>query len=198
MPGFRSRSQNALPVWQADDDGNPIGVGTQPAASSQSVTPASDSAPFPVAVRATRSGAISASVANFTGQLQAPGDPNSYVLEILQRYYSGTGNNTIAATGDITGGWMHNPPSTVSSALSGSIATSGTTAAIVMTNVTRTEVMNPSTAPLWASWGTPAVNGAGSFAIAAGGSYNVPDRAAGTLTLLSTAATQPYTINRFT
>jgi hypothetical protein len=27
MPGFRSRSANALPVWIADDDGNPLLVG---------------------------------------------------------------------------------------------------------------------------------------------------------------------------
>lgn len=88
-------------------------------------------------------------------------------------------------------------PSTASSALSGTIAASGGTQAIAMTNTTRSEVLNPSTGTLWASWGTPAVNGAGSFQINAGGAYNVPDRAAGTLTLLSTAASQPYTVNRF-
>lgn len=27
MPGFRSRSQNALPVWLSDDDGNPVSAG---------------------------------------------------------------------------------------------------------------------------------------------------------------------------
>lgn len=99
--------------------------------------------------------------------------------------------------GDTTGTWIHNPVSTASSALSGTISASGGTAAIAMTNTTRTEVINPSTGTLWASWGTPAVNGAGSFPINAGGTYSPPDRTAGTLTLLSTAATQPYTVNRF-
>jgi len=83
------------------------------------------------------------------------------------------------------------------STLSGTITASGGTVPIAVTNTTRTEVINPSTATLWASWGTPAVNGAGSFQINAGGSYSPPDRTAGTLTLLSTAAAQPYTVNRF-
>ncbi|WP_398457408.1 hypothetical protein [Sphingomonas albertensis] len=110
-------------------------------------------------------------------------------------YYNGT--VLVRAAGDVTGAWTHSPPSTVSSALSGTIASSGGTASIVMTNATRTEVINPSAGTLWASWGTPAVNGAGSFPITAGSSYSPPDRSAGTLTLLSTATTQPYTVNRF-
>lgn len=86
---------------------------------------------------------------------------------------------------------------TVSSALSGVLATSGATVAIPITNTTRTEVMNPSTATLWASFGTPAVNGAGSFPILPNGSYSIPDQASGTLSLLSTAPTQAYTVNRY-
>lgn len=27
MPGFRSRSSNAIPTWLADDDGNPVSAG---------------------------------------------------------------------------------------------------------------------------------------------------------------------------
>jgi len=88
------------------------------------------------------------------------------------------------------------PANAVSSALSGTIATSGGTAAIPFVNTARQEVLNSSTATLWASWGTPAVNGAGSFPIAPGGAF-ATDRTAGTLTLLSTAATQPYTVNRY-
>ena len=88
-------------------------------------------------------------------------------------------------------------PSTASSTLSGSIAASGGTVTIIIANTARYEVLNPSTATLWASWGTPAVNGIGSFPINAGGSYGPPDRTAGTLTLLSTAANQNYTVNRF-
>lgn len=80
---------------------------------------------------------------------------------------------------------------------SGSIATSGGTATITFSSPTRVEILNPSTATLWASWGTPAVNGAGSFPINPGGSYAPGYGVVGTLTLLSTAANQPYTANRF-
>lgn len=119
-------------------------------------------------------------------------------LQVRNLNYVYNGTSFDRMRGDITGSWSHNPPSAASSALSGTITTSGTTAAITMTNVTRTEIINPSASTLWASWGTPAVGGAGSFPILTNGTYNVPDRAAGTLTLLSTAASQPYTINRFT
>jgi hypothetical protein len=106
------------------------------------------------------------------------------------------GGNWDRQRGDTTGTWVHNPPNTVSTALSGTIATSGATMAVTFTNSTRQEVINPSTSALWASWGTPAVNGAGSFPIAPGGSFSA-DRTAGTLTLLSTVATQPVTVNRY-
>ncbi len=118
-------------------------------------------------------------------------------LKVLARLTCFNGTAWDRCRGDLAGAWMHAPPATVSSALSGSITTSGGTAAIALTNATRTEIINPSAAALWASYGTPAVNGAGSFKIAPDGTYTV-DRAAGTLTLLSTAAAQPYTINRFT
>jgi len=88
------------------------------------------------------------------------------------------------------------PANAASSALSGTIAASGGTQAVAFINTARQEVINPSAATLWASWGTPAVNGAGSFPIAPGGTFST-DRTAGTLTLLSTAASQPYTINRY-
>jgi len=117
-------------------------------------------------------------------------------LPVLNFNHHFNGATWDRARGDITGAWTHSPPATVSTALSGTIATSGGTAAIAMTNTTRTEVINSSTGTLWASWGTPAVNGAGSFQILTGGSYSA-DRVAGTLTLLSTAAAQPYTVNRF-
>ncbi len=98
--------------------------------------------------------------------------------------------------GDTTGTWTHAPANTVSTALSGTIATSGATATVAFINTARQEVINPSASVLWASWGTPAVNGAGSFQIAPGGSYST-DRTVGTLTLLATAATQGFTVNRF-
>lgn len=144
MPGFRNKSQNALPVWLADDDGNPVSAGggasgPQPAATSQSVTPASNGAAFPVS----------------------------------------------------------NAQSVASNTPSGTIVASGGTAAIAMTNTTRSEVINPSNSVLWGSWGTPGVNASGSLPINPGGSYSPPDKTAGTFTLLSTAANQPYTVNRF-
>lgn len=80
---------------------------------------------------------------------------------------------------------------------SSTIATSGATATIAFSATSRVEILNPSTATLWASWGTPAVNGAGSFPINPGGSYAPGFGVVGTLTLLSTAANQPYTANRF-
>lgn len=126
MPGQQNKSMNAVPVWMADDDLNPVGTAAAP-------------------LRTT----------------------------------------TTATT------------SAASSSLSGTITASGGTAAIVVTNTTRTEILNPSTGTLWASWGTPAVNGAGSFPINAGGTFGAPDKTAGTLTLLSTAANQPYTVNRY-
>jgi len=98
--------------------------------------------------------------------------------------------------GDVTGTWTHAPQNTVSTALSGTITTSGTTATVAFVNTARQEVINPSAATLWASWATPTVNGAGSFPIAAGGTFST-DRTTGTLTLLSTTATQPYTVNRY-
>lgn len=126
----------------------------------------------------------------------------------LARTPTGAGINTLnfpmafngtswdRARGDVTGTWTHAPQNTVSSALSGTIATSGATAAVAFINTARQEVINSSASVLWASWGTPSVNGAGSFPINAGGSYST-DRTTGTLTLLSTAASQPYTVNRY-
>lgn len=138
--GSAGETREAIGVVVLAGGGSSGGAsGPQPAAGSQSVTPATNSAPFPTSGSA----------------------------------------------------------STASSALSGTIATSGGTAAITMTNTTRSEVINPSTGVLWASWGTPGVNAAGSFPINPAGSYNPPDRAGGTLTLLSTSASQPYTVNRF-
>lgn len=86
---------------------------------------------------------------------------------------------------------------TVSNSLSGTIVTSGGTQTIPFIANARQEVINSSTGTLWASWGTVAVNGAGSFPIAPAGSFTT-DRTTGTLTLLSTAANQPYTVNRYT
>ena len=125
MPGSQSRSQNAIPVYLADDDLNAVGTLANPL-----------------------------------------------------RNVASTAANT------------------VSSALSGTISASGGTATVPFVNTARQEVLNPSTATLWASWGTPAVNGAGSFPIAPGGTFST-DRTAGTLTLLSTAATQSFTVNRY-
>lgn len=79
----------------------------------------------------------------------------------------------------------------------GTIATSGGTAAVAFVSTADTEIVNPSTATLWGSWATPAVNGADSYPIAPGGSYRPPNRVAGTFTLLSTIATQTYTVTRF-
>lgn len=89
------------------------------------------------------------------------------------------------------------PANVADSSLSGTIAASGGTTSIAFVNTARQEVINPSTATLWARWGgVPAVNGAGSFPIAPGGSFST-DRTAGTLQLLSTAASQSYTVNRY-
>ncbi len=81
---------------------------------------------------------------------------------------------------------------------SGTIAASGGTVSISFVSGARAEIVNPSTATLWARWGAaPAVNGAGSFPIVANGSYAPGYGVTGTLQLLSTAASQPYTVNRF-
>jgi hypothetical protein len=110
-------------------------------------------------------------------------------------YFNGTAWDR--QRGDLTGAWSHAPANTASTALSGTIATAGATATVAFINTVRQEVINPSAAPLWASWGaTPTVNGAGSFQIAPGATF-ATDRTAGTLTLLSTVATQTYTVNRY-
>ncbi|MGA1798683.1 hypothetical protein VH567_07870 [Sphingomonas sp. 4RDLI-65] len=109
-------------------------------------------------------------------------------------YFNGTGWDR--QRGDITGTWTHAPASAASNALSGTITTSGATAAVAFINTARQEIINPSASTLWASWGAPAVNGAGSFPIAPGGSFSA-DRTAGTLTVLSTVAAQPYTVHRY-
>jgi hypothetical protein len=110
--------------------------------------------------------------------------------------WNGTAYVNCGGGGDASGAWYHTPPSAVTTN-GGTIATSGTTVTLTFTSDSDYEVMNPSTATLWASWGTPAVNGANSFPILTGGSYRPPSRVAGTLRLLSTAATQNYTFNRF-
>lgn len=104
-------------------------------------------------------------------------------------------NNARVARGDGTGSWVHAPASTITGG-SGTIAASGGTAAMTFTSTTDGEFVNPSTGTFWCSWGTPSVNGAGSYPVAPGGSYRPPSRVAGTWTCLSTAANQPYTFNR--
>lgn len=86
----------------------------------------------------------------------------------------------------------------VTTTQSGTIAASGGTASVTFTTTSRQEVINASTGTLWAAWGAaPTVNGAGSFPINAGGSYGPGHGIGGTLQLLSTAASQTYTVNRF-
>lgn len=86
----------------------------------------------------------------------------------------------------------------VTTTQSGTIAASGGTASVTFTTTSRQEVINPSAATLWAAWGAaPVVNGAGSFPIVPNGSYAPGQGIGGTLQLLSTAATQTYTVNRF-
>lgn len=83
------------------------------------------------------------------------------------------------------------------SGLSGTIGSSGGTASIPFVSTARQEVINPSTSTLWARWNAvPAVNGAGSFPIAPGGSFSTAGTT-GTLQLLSTAASQPFTVTRY-
>lgn len=106
------------------------------------------------------------------------------------------GSAWVMARGDATGASVHGPTSTPVQQ-GGTITASGGTAAITFVNTSDTEIVNPSTATLWGSWGTPAVNGANSYPIAAGGSYRPPNRVAGTFTLLSTAANQAFTATRF-
>lgn len=89
------------------------------------------------------------------------------------------------------------PASSAPVSQGGTIAASGGTAAVAFVSTSDTEIVNPSAATLWGSWGTPAVNGADSYPIAPGGSYRPPNRVAGTFTLLATAATQTYTVTRF-
>ena len=103
----------------------------------------------------------------------------------------------VHATVDAAGNFISPGTLAVTTTQSGTIATSGGTTAITFTNTSRQEVLNPSSATLWASWGAPVVNGSGSFQINAGGSYAPGQGVGGTLTLLSTAASQPYTVNRF-
>lgn len=81
--------------------------------------------------------------------------------------------------------------------LSGTIATSGNTVAIPVPEGTKSvEVFNPSAAALWVRLnGVPAVNGAGSVQLVAGtGYYKPPEGFFGTLQILSTAVTQPYSV----
>lgn len=129
---------------------------------------------------------------SISGTANPTGGNNPIV--VAPSYFNGTGWDRVR--GDVTGTWIHTPPSTVNLG-GGTIATSGGTAALTFTNTTDGEVINPSTGTLWASWGTPAVNGSGSFPILTGGTYRPPSRVAGTLTLLSTAASQTYTFNKF-
>ncbi len=101
--------------------------------------------------------------------------------------------------GDTTGTWTHNPPTAPSDGLSGTIATSGGTATVAyISTAMRQEFINVGTATLWVRWGTAAaVNGAGSIPVLAGGSYAAPGNVAGTLNILSTAASSPYTVIRY-
>ncbi len=193
----------------------PASTGPKAGASSLSVVPNTDT-PFPLAYSdgtatprsatgdtngnlyfTLRLGNAATAAAADTSDGAAALSSSIPALRVLARCTYLNGTTWDRCRGDLAGAWMHAPPATVSSALSGSITTSGGTTAIALTNATRTEIINPSATALWASYGTPAVNGAGSFKIAPDGTYTV-DRAAGTLTLLSTAAAQPYTINRFT
>lgn len=94
-------------------------------------------------------------------------------------------------------GNIMNAATSVDSSLSNTIATSGATVSIPFVATARQEVINPSASTLWARWGgVPAVNGAGSFPIAPGGSFSA-DRTNGTLQLLSTAAGHAFTVNRY-
>ena len=104
----------------------------------------------------------------------------------------------VHATVDATGNFISPGTLAVTTTQSGTITTSGTTASITFTTSSRQEVLNPSASILWAAWGAaPTVNGAGSFAIAPNGSYAPGQGVGGTLQLLSTVATQTYTVNRF-
>lgn len=120
---------------------------------------------------------------------------NSLSTKAFSYFFDGT--QFQRTRGDLRGAWTHLPPSAVDTTQSGTIATSGGTASVTFDNAARLEVINPSTGNLWARWNAaPAVNGAGSFPIAVGGSYAPGFGTAGTLQLLSTAAGQPFTVNR--
>jgi hypothetical protein len=104
----------------------------------------------------------------------------------------------VHATVDAAGNLLSPGTLAVTTTQSGTIAASGGTAAVTFTTTSRQEVINASTGTLWAAWGAaPTVNGAGSFPINAGGSYAPGQGIGGTLQLLSTAASQAYTVNRF-
>jgi hypothetical protein len=136
----------------------------------------------------------SATTVTFTNSSISNSETSNTPLGVAPFLWSGSAY--FSQRGDATGGFVHAPPSTVTQG-GGTIASSGGTAALTFTNTTDGEVINPSTGTLWASWGTPTVNGANSFPITSGSSYRPPSRVAGTLTLLSTAASQTYTFNKF-
>lgn len=239
-PGQATRARVPA-VTVVDQSGNAVvsgATGQQPAVNSQSVTPASDTTPFPVvgnvAPGATDSGnpvkiggygSSAWPTAVSSGQrvnawYNNYGASASFVIDLAGGTDGRTSNtgyffardgigysvSTYGAVfngttwdrqrGDITGAWVHGPPSAPVQQ-GGTIAASGGTATVTFVSTADTEIVNPSTATLWGSWGTPAVNGANSYPIAAGQSFRPPNRPVGTFTLLSTAANQIYTATRY-
>lgn len=223
MPIYLNKNLNAVATYQVDAAGNIVG-GTGTASDQVQGTSAAQTAETgnPVKVGGVYAGASPGLAVGQVGNFQLDsfgslktalyhqdsnvplttttasdgGSNNVFALTTYAACRVWNGNTWDRQRGDLTGVWTHAPQNTVSTALSGTIATAGATSTVAFVNTARQEVINPSTGTLWASWGTPAVNGAGSFQIAPGGSFST-DRTTGTLTLLSTAATQPFTVNRY-
>lgn len=176
-------------------------TGQQTSASSQSVTPASDS-DFASKANQTNGNQlvrIGTAATVFDGgnavQMAASSvDQVSRLLGSVGYYYDGT---TIRyARGDTTGEWVHGPASTPV-ALGGNVA-SGATIAIPFVSTADQEVVNPSTATFWCSWATPAANAAGSYPLPSFARFTPPNRPAGTFTCLnSSGAAAAITATRY-
>lgn len=222
---FPQDGMNALPVFAIDPTtGQAIGSGATSQQVQGNIAPGATDAGNPVKIGGRAQSSAPIAVADgqrvnawFTGDgkqtVQVRFTSNSNLIELYDadglvnlgnsllgvhsRNMAYNGSTWDRMRGDITGMWTHAPGNTADSSLSNTIATSGTVVNVVFIPTARQEVINPSTSTIWARWGAdPVVNGAGSFPIAPGGSFST-DRTNGTLRLLSTAATQPYTVNRY-
>jgi hypothetical protein len=173
-----------------DANNNPVGgaSGPQPAASSQSVTPASNGEAFPVAVRAYRTG-VAPSLAVFEGMLQAPGDPNPYALSVIPRLYTGNGNDTVAAPGSLAGAYVIGKGGVGIS--TGQVAVGTTATQVVPARAGRQKVtITPTTSTVFYVGAAGITTGTGMY-VAAGGAVTL-DTAAAVFAVGASAFTASY------